>query len=265
MSAEGREDSAVADRSLLTRLQKALSANSEEIFAWVQDPSREVLQALLRNPALQEPHLLALLKRGELGEDLLKKVADHELVKSSYRLKLALAQHADCPAHQRLQLLPLLRLFDLPAISRLPETGPDLRMAAEQQLIRRLPTTALGNRISLARRATSAVLSELLKDKNPGILEACLSSSRLKEMSLVQYLRTGYPGEAAIRLIASHDRWRSRPSVIRALVNNRRTPAPVLIRFLPQLPSSELGNLERIHTDSLCQNLIRTEKRRRGL
>ena len=63
------------DSLLSQRFYIALTAGKDELFQVMEDPSMEVLQTALKNPLLDENHLLALLKRRDLSEDLLKAIA----------------------------------------------------------------------------------------------------------------------------------------------------------------------------------------------
>ena len=62
------------DAELGKRLYRALTAAGEELHHVLVDPHRQVLRAGLKNRNLNEGHLLALLKRRDLAEDLLKTI-----------------------------------------------------------------------------------------------------------------------------------------------------------------------------------------------
>ena len=72
------------------RLHQALTAGSEELFQVILDPAPEVLRSSLKNPHLNEDHLLAMLNRVDLTEDLLKAIYQHEKQNQSRQLKKAL-------------------------------------------------------------------------------------------------------------------------------------------------------------------------------
>ena len=173
---------------LAHRLKSALTARGEELFASCGDAAPEVLQALLRNPALAENHLLALLERRELPEELLAAISRHPLAGESHRVKVALVHHPNTPGPQLLALLPHLYLFELVTVCYLPGTTPDQRVAAERAIIQRLPTTQLGNKLTLARRGTGAIVEALLKEADPRLLAACLDNPHLKEGMVFQFL-----------------------------------------------------------------------------
>jgi hypothetical protein len=220
-----------------------LTAGPEELFQLVQDPSPEVLRTVLKNPRLGEDHLQALLKRRDLSEDLLRAVFRHEKVDASHRLKVALAYNPGAPAAVVLSLLPQLYLFELVNLCHLPGVTPDQKVAAERVIIQRLPTTPLGNKLTLARRGTGAVAAELFKEGDARLIEACLVNSRLKEVAILQFLGSSRATAETISAVARHPRWKSRPNIRLAILKNRHTPAVWFTLFLPALRVPELNNL----------------------
>ncbi len=237
------QPSAKLDLDLARRLHRALTAGSTELYDVLQDPSSDVLRTVLRNPQLAEEHLLALLKRRDLPEDLLKSIYQLERTAGSHRLKLALAQNPATPGPVVLAILPHLHLFELLNLCILPGTTPDQRYAAERQIIHRLPTTELGNKLTLARRGPATLLAELLKGGEAILVEACLGSPRLKEAALLQFLSGPKADAETISMIARHPRWKTRPNLRLSILKNRRTPAVWFTLFLPQLPKTELNAL----------------------
>jgi len=251
---------------LVQRLQRALLAEGDELFSLVQDGAPEVLRTLLKNRYLAEEHLLALLRRRDLGEDLLKALHQHELTLSSYRLKLALAVHPKSPPAVLQPLLPHLHLFDLLGICLHPGTTPDQKLAAERTIVQRLPGVPLGNRITLARRAPSTLLVELLGGGEAQVVTAALDNPRLKEGGLVQYLSGGRATAYAISTIFRHHRWQKLPSIRSTLLKNSQTPETIFSQLLASCPLPELKNLRLSNRLSTIQKLLVAQelKRRQG-
>ncbi|MBW6511513.1 MAG: hypothetical protein K0A93_05240 [Desulfuromonadaceae bacterium] len=251
---------------LVRRLQSALSADHEHLFQIILDPAPEVLRALLKNRNLAVDHLLALLKRRDLPEDLLKAIYRLELTGKNRELKLALVKNPATPGQIVLSLIPHLYLFELLNLCYLPGVTPDQKYAAERAIIKRLPEIPLGNKLTLARRGTTALLDALLKEGDPQLLDPCLSNPRLKEVSIVQFINGPQASAAAISAIARHPKWKSRPNLRTAILKNRRTPAIWFTLFLPQLRTPEINTLLISRQLSPAQKkLVATElKRRQG-
>lgn len=231
------------ERELIERLRNALTAGGDELFAVLQDPAPEVLQALLKNPALGENHLLTLLKRPDLAEELLVSIYKHPLAGASHSVKVAMVHHPAMPAPQLMALLPHLYVMELATLCALPQATADQRLAAERAIIQRLPSTPLGYRITLARRGTAVVVEHLLKEGEPRLLEACLDNPRLKEGAVYQYLRSGSATAEGISTVARHPRWQRRQNLRLAILDNPRTPTVWHTLWLPTLPVAELKRL----------------------
>jgi len=253
------------DPGLARGLHGALTAGTEELFQLVQNSAPEVLRAVLKNPRLGEDHLLALLKRRDLSEDLLKAVFRQDKVEASHRLKVALVYNPGTPGTVVQTLLPQLYLFELANLCHLPGVTPDQKVAAERVIIQRLPTTPLGSKLTLARRGTGAVVAELFKEGDARLIEACLLNSRLKEVGILQFLDGSRATAETISAIARHPRWKNRPNIRLAILKNPRTPAIWFTLFLPALRLPELNNLLAVRRLSASQKkLVEEEVKRRG-
>ena len=231
------------DTATAQMLHKALTQSGEGLLQTVQQAPQEILQAALRNPALAENHLSALLKRRDLGENLIKNICKLSLTESNHNLKLAIARHPNTPAPQLLAILPQLHLFELLNLCLLSEITPDQKVAAERAIIQRLPLTPLGNRLALARRATSALLEALMKEGDPRIVEICLANPRLKEGTLFQFVRSGAATAETISMVARSPRWQNRPTLREAVLSNPKTP---LVWFTLWLPGMKLPEIKRL-------------------
>ena len=253
------------DAELARRLQAALTADHAGLFAILQAPAPEVLRAALRNRHLGEEHLLALLKRRDLPEDLPKAIAGLAVYRESHRVKVALAMNPATPGPLLSSLLPHIYLFELLNLCILPGTTPDQRVAAERVILQRLPTVELGHKLTLARRGTPPLLDALLREGEPHLVEACLTSPRLREASLLQFLNGPTPSAETISMIARHPRWKARPNLRLAILKNRKTPQVWFTLFLPALRVPDLNNLlagRRLTT--VQKQLVTTELKRRG-
>jgi hypothetical protein len=213
------------------------------LFHILQGQPAEVLHAALRNPALDEHHLLILLKQRGLPEDVFSAIyASKRLIESS-QIKFALVSHPEIPAHIAATLLTQLNIFDLMKICLMPGISPDHRMAAERSIIQRLPSQPLGNKLTLARRGTSAVVEALLREGIPPLVEACLDNPHMKEGSVHQFITASTSTAETISMVARNGRWKGRPNIRLAILKNPRTPAVWFTVFLPGLPQSTIKEL----------------------
>jgi len=237
----------VIDQATATLLHTALTATGDALLAVLQSSSHEVVQAALKNPALSEAHLLALLQRNDLSEEIIKSICRAAITATSHSVKSAIARHPATPAHQLAIILPQLYLFELLNICYLPQVSPDQKLAAERTIIQRLPLTPLGNRLTLARRATPVILEALLKEGDAQLVEICLSNPRLKEGAVFQFLRSSKAAAETLSLVARHPRWQSRPNIREAILTNPKTP---LIWFSLWLPAMKIPEVRRLLTST---------------
>ncbi len=247
------------------RLTSALTATSAQLFHLVLETDHEILKALLHNPNLSNEHLLALLKRNDLPEAIPKLVHQHRRNTLSHQLVLALVKNPATPGSLVRNLLPNLRLLELVDLCFIPGATSDQKVAAEQAILQRLPAVPVGNRITLARRATATVVGEILKEGDARTIEACLNSPRLKESAVFQFLNGTEATATTISIVARHGRWQQRPNLRMAILKNRHTPAVWFTLWLPKLPRATLKQLQASQRLSAQQKtLVKTEINRRN-
>jgi hypothetical protein len=253
------------DDELGRRLHKALTATGDELFQVLLDLDIQVLRPALKNPNLNEDHILTLLKRRDLSEDLLKAIYQLEISKSSHRLQVALVKNPGTPGPVVLTLLQHLHLFELVDLCLIPGVTPDQKFAAERAILQRMPTTELGNKMTLARRTTATVVGEILKEGEVRLVEICLNSPRLREVAILQFINGAKASAETISMIARHPKWKSRPNLRFAILKNQRTPAVWLTLFLPQLRTADVRNLLVSRRLNPAQKkLVQDELKKRG-
>jgi len=253
------------DAELGKRLYGALTANGDELYQSLADPDMRVLGSALKNQHLNEDHLLVLLKRRDLSEDLLKSIYQMDIARHSHRLQVALVKNPGTPGPVALALLPYLHLFELVDLCMLPGVTPDQKYAAERAILQRLPSTELGNKMTLARRATATVVAAILREGEPRLVEICLGSPRLREVAILQFINGAYATAETISMVARHPKWKMRPNLRLAILKNRRTPAIWFTLFLPRMLTPEVRNLLVSRRLSPAQKqLVQDELRKRG-
>ena len=216
-------------------LRDALTADSDRLYTIIQDHREEVLLATLKNPLLDPAHLLVLLKRRELETVITALYACKRLIEAN-AVKCALVAHPNTPVHIAQALLPLLYVFDLLKLCLIPGISADIHLAAERKIIQQIPTQPLGNKLTLARRGTAAIVEALLREGLQNVVEVCLDSPRLKEGALYQFLTSSHATAENVSLVARNSRWKSRPNIRLAILRNPRTPLIWFTTLLPGLP-----------------------------
>jgi len=148
-------------------------------------------------------------------------------------------------AEQRLslRLIPSLYWRDLAAVAAAPRVPPPVRQSAEEALRDRLSDLRPGERTTLARLATAPILTLLLADHDPRVLEACLPNPRLRQDQLEAALRRTNASRSLVEAVAASSRWGSVYSIRLTLVLQPRTP---LHAALKQITSLEHHDLRRV-------------------
>jgi hypothetical protein len=218
----------------ITQLE-ALNADKDRLFTVIQTDREEVLLAALRNPNLDSKHLYTFFKRRGVGHLLAVISANIRLMESN-SVKLALAAHPDTPSHIAQTVLSLLYILDLLKLCHIPGGSADIHQVAERKIVQQLPTQPLGNKLTMARRGTAAIVDALLREGAQNIVAICLDNPHLKEGSLHQFLASSHATAENVSLVARSSRWKNRPNIRLAILRNPRTPLIWFTLFLPGLP-----------------------------
>src|SRR5262249_38950893 len=233
----------MTEQDAATDLQRASSAQGEELATLLHHPSASVLLALLHNPALDEPHLCLLLERKDLPTEILEEVGRRKSLLASYRVKRALAFHVRTPRLIGLRLLRDLYLMDLVQVTLSPAVNAELKRNAEDQVLARLPQLPLGQKITLARRGPSRVAGALLAEGHTQILPVVLDNANLTEAQVLKALSREKTSPAVPQSIANHRKWSHAYNVRLALLRNPASSLSAILAFLPQLTVSDLREL----------------------
>lgn len=231
------------DPDFVKKLQAGMNAEKEELFQFILNPDTDFLKTLLKNRQINEDHLLVLLKRRDLTEELIDSIYQKHQQSPSHRIILALTKNPATSGTLIRNLLPLLRLFELVDLCFIPGVTPDQKLAAERTILQRLPTTPLGNKITLARRGTANMVAALVKEGQPQIFEVCLSNPHLKEAAIYQFLRGATASAETISMVARHNRWNQRPNLCLAILKNQKTPDIWFTLWLPKIHKHILKQL----------------------
>jgi hypothetical protein len=221
---------------------QALNANSEELLSVLQNCQEDALSAALRNPVFDNTHLLVLLKRRNIGS-VIQLIYTRKRHLNTNPVKCALVAHPETPPHIAQAILPLLPVFELLKLCLMPRVSVDIHVAAERIIAQQIPAQPLGNKLTLARRGTAAILDALLRDGVQSVMEICLDNPRLKEGTLHQFLASAHATAENVTIVARNSRWQHRPNIRLAILKNARTPLLLFGEFLAGLPMGTVREL----------------------
>lgn len=192
---------------------------------------------------LSEDQALALLRRSEATPADLALMARNPSVLKSRKVLLALATHPRTPRHIAIPMLRRLFTFDLMQVALTPAVAADVKRAAEEQILNKMESVSLGERISLARRASGRVAAALLLDGETRVIETALDNAHLVEGLLVTALMKHNAPQALFALASEHPKWSLRKDVQIALLRSEKTPLRRAVELAQNFPVQFLGEI----------------------
>jgi hypothetical protein len=222
--------------AVLVELAPRLGADLQEILLLRQDrivAEPTILESLERNPSLSA---FSRRRIAEYREHLLGGVQAEAM------------QEPEAPAPEEIghDLVPLDDPEVMAALAQAraaaPEGEVDESTGLSEGQIRTLPIPV---RMKLARGAPRALRSLLIRDANPRVALAVLSSNPLADQEVEGIAKNRTVVEDVLDAIARERRWVSKYPIVLALVNNPRTPVGVSTKLVPRLSVRDLRNLSR--------------------
>jgi hypothetical protein len=233
-------------------------------------PATVALADLLRtavDPTFTEDLALALLKRTDLSPEVLERIAKNANALKSRKVKIALVSHPHTPRHVSVPLARQFYTFDLMKVALSPSVAADVKVAADNVLISRLKTVTLGERLTLARRASGRVAAALLLDVESGdgkildrktiagktivgktiaaktlardtrVMQAALENPRLTEALVINAVLGPTAGAALVHAVARHAKWCRRREIRAALLRTGHLSLARALEFSREIPA----------------------------
>lgn len=210
----------------------------------VHSTDGEVLKAAVSDPALTEDLALVLLKRTDLTPELLEQLSKRNVIKGR-KVKLALVSHARTPRYVSIALVRQMFTFDLMQVALTPVVPADVKKAAEEVLLNRLETLTVGERLSLARRASGRVAAALLLDSENRICHAALDNSRLIEGDIIKALTGAKTRTSFVQAVSGHAKWSLRREIRMALLRNEKLPLSHALEYARGFPAAVVREILR--------------------
>jgi hypothetical protein len=141
-----------------------------------------------------------------------------------------------------MSLVPTLYWRDLAWISADARAHPEVRRAADQEILRRLPGLAISERAELARISGPGTIARLRKSGEPTIVRALMRNRFAVESDVVYMAIAGRVPES-LEAIAFDPAWGLRIGVRAAVARNRFTPPAVAEDLLSAIPLADLREI----------------------
>ncbi|MFY9680607.1 MAG: hypothetical protein WA416_05850 [Candidatus Sulfotelmatobacter sp.] len=202
---------------------------------------------------LTEDLALALLERRDLPPETLEQLGKDPAALRSRKVCVALAAHPRTPRHLALRLLRHFYTGDLMQFGLRPSVAADLKHFAAEQLVTRLPSVTLGERLMLARRASETVVGALLLDKERRVGHTALENTRLTEAAVIRAVLRPNAGAAFVEAVCHHPKWSVRREIRLALLRSPHTRLARALEFSRGLPPPLLRDI--LHTSRLPEKI----------
>lgn len=208
----------------------------------LREAGSEELLALVREhlARLDPPLVKAVLRNPYATAEVVDAIASQPRLLSFYEVRRDLAFNPRTPEILAQRLIPGLFWRDLSALGADTRLHPRLRRSADQVLATRLPELAVGEKVTMARRAGPGLLAQLRHDPSPRVIGAMLDNPRLTEDILAPVVHGATTPGPILALIAADRRWGVRHGLQVAICRNPGTPLATTLRLLPSLRKSEL-------------------------
>jgi len=214
-------------RSLLVDLARRLPPDLQEILILRQDA------------ILEEPEILSALEANpQLSGYVQRRITE-------YRDHLLPRERTARPA----PTAPIEDIDDealaaaVQAVKSLPAEGEiEEKTGLSEGQIRMLPVPA---RLKLARGAPRTLRQFLLRDTNPQVACAALLFNNLSEQEIEQTAASRSVQQEVLEAIGKKREWIGRYSVMKALIQNPRTPLPMAIKYVPRLSVRDMRDMAK--------------------
>ncbi len=234
-------------------------------------PPADLLRTAV-DPVLTADLALALLKRADLPAEVLEQLAKNANALKSRKVKIALVSHPHTPRHVSVPLARQFYTFDLLKVALSPRVPADVKVAVDVVLISRLKTVTLGERLTLARRASGRVAAALLLDVESGdgkvidrktmdrkiadrktiagktmaakaaardtrVMQTALENPRLTEALVINSVLGPAAGAALVQAVARHAKWSRRREIRAALLRTAHLSLARALEFSSEIPT----------------------------
>ncbi|MFL6203423.1 MAG: hypothetical protein ACJ76J_30015 [Thermoanaerobaculia bacterium] len=216
-------------RRLLVDLARRLPPDLQEILILRQDA------------ILDEPEILSSLEANpQLSGYVQRRIAeyrDHLLPRERA------ARPAPAPEGPVEEMDDAALAAALQAVKALPVAGEiDAEIGLSEGQIRMLPVPA---RLKLARGAPRTLRNFLLRDTNPQVACAALLFNNLSDQEIEQTAASRSVQQEVLEAICKKREWIGRYPVMKALVQNPRTPLAVALKYVPRLAVRDLRDMAK--------------------
>ena len=134
--------------------------------------------------------------------------------------------------------------------------GEAAAAAAQRSPIFRIKAMNPTQRFQLAMKASRPERQILLRDPSPQVLMGLLSHPRLEDKEVLEIIKSNYASAGILQRVAENKKWMGNAEIRVFIVRNPKTPAPIAIKHLPSLRTSELQAMAK---GAWCRESLRKQ------
>ncbi len=224
-------------------MAKVAPAEMARLEHLLQSQSTDVLRDAAAHPGMNEDLTLALLARRDLHAVVIEALVKNPSVMKHRKVITAIVGHPRTPRHVSLPMVRTLYVFELMQVALTPTVAPDIKRAAEDQIVLRLETISAGERLTLAKQGSNRVAEALLCDPEARIVEAALLNPRMTEASVVQGLAKDKVPPHFVEQACRHPKWSLRREIQLALLKSEHTPLARVLVFVQAFSTQTLHDI----------------------
>ncbi len=224
-------------------MAKVAPAELVRLESLLQSPSTDVLREVAAHPGMNEDLTLGLLARRDVPAVVIEALVKNPSVMKHRKVITAIVGHPRAPRHVSLPMVRMLYVFELMQVALTPAVAPDIKRAAEDQIVLRLETVSPGERLSLAKQGSNRVAEALLCDPEARIVQAALLNPRMTEASVVQGLGRDKVPAHFVEQASRHPKWSLRREVQLALLKSEHTPLARVLTFIQAFSTQALRDV----------------------
>lgn len=219
------------------------TSGQDDLESRVLGQSIAELKALAADSRLTEDLALAMLSRRDLTAEIIETLTKNTAVMQHRRVHFAVVAHSKTPRHISVPAVRQLYAFELMQLVLSPAALADIKRAAEDGIISRLDKITLGERLTLARRASGRIAASLLLDPDRRVTEGALDNPFLTEVLVVRAVLQEKASPALVEMVSRHAKWSVRREIRISLVRSRKTKPLYVAEFVRSFPSGVLRDL----------------------
>jgi hypothetical protein len=135
----GKVEKTLGEMTVSEKIRAALLGSPSQRMILVRSPNRVVAMAAIASPRAQESEAVRISASRQVGEDILRFVANKREWVRMHQVKTNLCFNPKTPVSTSLRLLPHLRESDLKSLARSKNVPQALKSAVAQLLDKRTP------------------------------------------------------------------------------------------------------------------------------